>query len=54
MRLKFGVLGSLEVRGGDAVLPVRGAKQRLLLSALLMHANEDVSTELACGHPLAR
>ena len=46
MRLKFGVLGSLEVRGGDAVLPVRGAKQRLLLSALLMHANEDVSTEL--------
>ena len=45
MRLKFGVLGSLEVRCGDAVLPVRGAKQRLLLSVLLLHANEVVSTE---------
>ena len=45
MRLKFGVLGSLEVRGGDAVLPLRGAKQRLLLSVFLLHANEVVSTE---------
>ena len=44
MPLEFGVLGSLEVRDGDVVLKVRGAKQRLLLAVLLLHANEVVST----------
>ncbi len=45
MGLEFRVLGPLEVREGDRVVEVRGAKQKLLLSMLLLHANEAVSNE---------
>jgi DNA-binding SARP family transcriptional activator/WD40 repeat protein len=40
--LEFRLLGPLEVRNGDAVVPVGGGKQRLLLALLLLHANEVV------------
>ena len=53
MRLKFGVLGSLEVRGGDAVLPLRGAKQRLLLSVVFAACERGCLDRAARGHPLA-
>jgi DNA-binding SARP family transcriptional activator/tetratricopeptide (TPR) repeat protein len=43
--MKFGILGSLEVREDGAVLPLSGTKQRALLAILLLHANEVVSTD---------
>jgi len=43
--MQFRVLGPLEVVNGGAPLEIRGAKQRALLSALLLHANESVSRE---------
>jgi DNA-binding SARP family transcriptional activator len=45
MGLVFRILGPLEVRDGDRLVALRGAKQRLLLSMLLLHANEVVSNE---------
>jgi YVTN family beta-propeller protein len=41
--MEFGVLGPLEVRAGSQAIPLGGAKQRALLAALLLHANEVVS-----------
>ncbi|HMK93706.1 MAG TPA: AfsR/SARP family transcriptional regulator, partial [Thermoleophilia bacterium] len=41
--MEFRILGPLEVRDGDAVLPVTGERQRALLAVLLLHANEVVS-----------
>src|SRR5215210_9466278 len=38
--MEFRILGPLEVRDGDHVLPLPGARQRALLSILLLHANE--------------
>ncbi len=38
MRLRFGVLGPLEVRSGTETIEVRGAKRRALLAYLLVHA----------------
>src|ERR671936_2336028 len=38
--MEFRILGPLEVRRGDRVLPLPGARQRALLSILLLHANE--------------
>jgi predicted ATPase/DNA-binding SARP family transcriptional activator len=43
--LTYGVLGPLEVRDGDRLLPVTRAKDRLLLTTLLIHANQVVSTD---------
>src|SRR5262249_14854732 len=41
--MEFRVLGPLEARNGGQVIPLGGAKQRALLAALLLHANEVVS-----------
>src|SRR5437667_2722970 len=43
--MEYGVLGPLEVRGGDESLPLGGAKQRALLALLLLNANRVVSRE---------
>ena len=43
--MEFKILGPLEVHHGDLRLACRGEKQRLLLSLLLLHANEVVSTD---------
>jgi DNA-binding SARP family transcriptional activator/ABC-type branched-subunit amino acid transport system substrate-binding protein len=43
--MDFRILGPLEVRDGERLVPVAGAKQRALLAALLLHANEVVSTD---------
>lgn len=45
MPVEYGILGPLEVRAGDRLLPIRGRKQRALLAVLLLHANEAVSRE---------
>ncbi len=41
----FAVLGSLEVRRGDAVVPIGGARQRTLLAALLAAGGDVVSVD---------
>ncbi len=41
--MEFRILGPLEVREDGQVIPLGGAKQRALLAALLLHANEVVS-----------
>ena len=41
--MEFLILGPLEVRDGDRLLPVGGGKQRALLAILLSRANEVVS-----------
>ena len=43
--VEFGILGPLEVRDGDALLTPAGAGLRALLTLLLLHANEQVSTD---------
>src|ERR687896_2350353 len=43
--MKFSLLGPLEVREGDQVILLGGAKQRALLAALLLHPNEVVSRD---------
>src|SRR5215212_798342 len=43
--MEFKILGPLELRRGDQPVPLRGAKQRLLLAALLLHANEVISSD---------
>jgi DNA-binding SARP family transcriptional activator len=43
--MDYRILGPLEVRGEDGPLLLRGARQRELLAALLLHANEIVSTD---------
>jgi DNA-binding SARP family transcriptional activator len=43
--LEFKLLGPLEVRNGDSVLALGGAKQRALLAVLLLHANEVLSRD---------
>jgi DNA-binding SARP family transcriptional activator len=43
--LDFAILGPLEVRSDGALLPLRAAKQRLLLAILLLRANEVVSSD---------
>ena len=43
--MEFRVLGSVEVVAGGQPLALRGRKQRTLLAALLVHANEVVATE---------
>ncbi|MFN2470452.1 MAG: BTAD domain-containing putative transcriptional regulator [Gaiellaceae bacterium] len=43
--MEFRILGPLEVVDGGAVLPLGGAKQRALLTVLLLNANRVVSTD---------
>jgi DNA-binding SARP family transcriptional activator/class 3 adenylate cyclase/predicted alpha/beta hydrolase len=43
--VRFLVLGPMEVQDGETSVPVRSAKQRLLLAALLVHANAVVSVD---------
>jgi DNA-binding SARP family transcriptional activator len=43
--MDFRLLGSLEVRHGDRLLPLGGAKQRSVLAVLLLHANQVVSID---------
>ena len=43
--MQFNILGPLEVRAGERDVTCRGAKQRLLLSVLLLNANEVVSSD---------
>jgi DNA-binding SARP family transcriptional activator len=43
--MEFRILGPLEVRDGDAVVPLSGARQRALLAILLLHANQTVSSD---------
>jgi predicted ATPase/DNA-binding SARP family transcriptional activator len=45
MEAEFGILGPLEVRLDGRPLALRSEKQRLLLGALLLHANEVVSVD---------
>jgi len=42
-RLRFGLLGPIEVEGEHGTLPVGGPRQRALLALLLLHANTVVS-----------
>jgi DNA-binding SARP family transcriptional activator len=49
--LEFCLLGPLVVRSGGAVVPVRQAKQRVLLAALLLDANRVVGVD-ALGEAL--
>ena len=43
--LEFRILGPLEVLDGEQPVPLGGRNQRALLTLLLLHANEAVSTE---------
>jgi DNA-binding SARP family transcriptional activator/nucleotide-binding universal stress UspA family protein len=43
--IEFGVLGPLEARVGEYVVPLRSPKQRAVLAMLLLHANEVVSSD---------
>ena len=43
--MEFCILGPLEARADDRLLPVRGGKQKALLALLLLNANEVVSSE---------
>ncbi len=43
--MEFRILGSLEVRSGDRVVPLRGGRHRALLAVLLLHPNEVVSSD---------
>jgi DNA-binding SARP family transcriptional activator/tetratricopeptide (TPR) repeat protein len=43
--MEFAILGPLECRDGNRVVPLRGAKQRALLAILLLQANEVVSSD---------
>src|SRR5438034_6617672 len=43
--MEFRILGPLEVLEGGRVLELGGQKQRTLVAALLLHANEVVSSD---------
>jgi DNA-binding SARP family transcriptional activator/DNA polymerase III delta prime subunit len=43
--VEFGLLGVLEVRDGDRVVPVASARQRVLLACLLLRAGEAVTVD---------
>jgi DNA-binding SARP family transcriptional activator/tetratricopeptide (TPR) repeat protein len=47
--VEFGLLGPLVVRAGGVVVPVTAGKQRVLLAALLVRANQVVATEELAG-----
>ena len=43
--MDYRILGPLEVRAGDRLLELRGARQRELLAILLLHPNEVISSD---------
>ena len=43
--MEFRILGPLEARVDDRLLPVRGGKQKALLAILLLNANQVVSSD---------
>jgi len=43
--MEFRLLGPLEVRNGESVLVLGGAKQRALLALLVLHAGEVLSRD---------
>jgi peptide/nickel transport system substrate-binding protein len=43
--VEFGILGPVEVRRDGRAITIGGAKQRMLLAVLLLHANEVVSRD---------
>src|SRR5919106_5689545 len=43
--MDFRILGPLEVRDADHVIPLGGVKRRAVLAVLLLHANQVVSTD---------
>jgi DNA-binding SARP family transcriptional activator/tetratricopeptide (TPR) repeat protein len=43
--MEFRILGPLEIRQNEHAVTCKGAKQRLLLAVLLLHANEVVSND---------
>jgi len=45
VRVEFLVLGPLEIRDGHRQVRLSSPKQRLLLAALLVHANQVVSID---------
>jgi DNA-binding SARP family transcriptional activator len=47
--VKFGLLGPLLVRGGEATIPVPSGKQRVLLAALLLNPGHLVSSAELAG-----
>jgi DNA-binding SARP family transcriptional activator len=44
-RLRYLILGPLEVRDGDTEVPLRGGQQRKLLAILLLHPGEAVPSD---------
>jgi hypothetical protein len=52
-RLEFAMLGPLVVQSGGTAVAVRQAKQRALLTALLLDASRVVSVDAPAGAPLA-
>jgi DNA-binding SARP family transcriptional activator/tetratricopeptide (TPR) repeat protein len=45
VEVEFGLLGPLEVRRGDVLVPVAAGRQRAVLTALLLHAGRVVSVD---------
>ncbi len=45
LTMEFQILGPLEARDGDRVLPLGGGKQRALLAVLLLRTNEVVVSD---------
>jgi DNA-binding SARP family transcriptional activator len=45
VKVEFRLLGPLEVRDGDHLFPLGGAKQRALLALLVLNANRVVSRD---------
>jgi len=43
--MRFSILGVLRIEDTDGVVPIVGAKRRILLIALLAHANDLVSVD---------
>ena len=43
--MEFAILGPLEVRAEERLVPLHGPRQRALLAILLLHAGETVSTD---------
>lgn len=44
-RMDYRLLGPLEVRAGDRVVPLGGPRQRAVLAVLLLRANQTVSVD---------
>src|ERR687897_156395 len=43
--MDYRILGPLEIRAGDRLVPLRGGRQRELMAVLLLRANETVSSD---------